>query len=82
MPLMKSQKSSNCSNEFQSKVGGFRESVGEPFYASQSLFQSLDDGLIAMFLLFSGTHVEKSTENIGELLVNNPTALKQYLVKR
>ena len=25
MPLMKSRKSSNCSDEFQSKVGGFRE---------------------------------------------------------
>ena len=41
MPLMKSRKSSNCSDEFQSKVGGFRESVGEPLISVKAFVKAL-----------------------------------------
>ena len=41
MPLMKSQKSLYCSDEFQSKVGGFRESVGEPFISVKAFVRAL-----------------------------------------
>ena len=41
MPLMKSQKSSNCSDEFQSKVGGFRESIGEPLIFVKAFVRAL-----------------------------------------
>ena len=41
MPLMKSRKSSNCSDEFQSKVGGFRESIGEPFRSVKAFIKAL-----------------------------------------
>ena len=40
MPLMKSRKSSNCSDEFQSKVGGFRESVSEPLISVKALMMA------------------------------------------
>ena len=40
MPLMKSQKSLYCSDEFQSKVGGFRESV-EPFISVKAFVRAL-----------------------------------------
>ena len=41
MPLMKSRKSSNCSDEFQSKVRGFRESVGEPLIFVKAFVRAL-----------------------------------------
>ena len=41
MPLMKSRKSSNCSDEFQLKVGGFRESVGEPLISVKAFVKAL-----------------------------------------
>ena len=41
MPLMKSQKSSNCSDEFQSKVGGFKESVSEPLISVKAFVKAL-----------------------------------------
>ena len=40
IPLMKRQKSSNCSDEFQSKVGGFRESVGEPLISVKAFMMA------------------------------------------
>ena len=41
MPLMKSQKFSNCSDEFQSKVGGFRKSVGETLISVKAFVKAL-----------------------------------------
>ena len=41
MPLMKSQKSLYCSYEFQSKVGGFKESVSEPFISVKAFVKAL-----------------------------------------
>ena len=70
MPLMKSQKSSNCSDEFQSKVGGFRESVSEPLISVKALMMaSMPCSSSSPALML------KSRENIRELLGNNPTAL-------
>ena len=41
IPLMKSRTFSNCSNEFQLKVGGFRESVREPLISVKALVRAL-----------------------------------------
>ena len=41
IPLMKRRKSSNSSNEFQSKVGGFRESVSEPLISVKVFVKAL-----------------------------------------
>ena len=39
MPLMKSWKSLYCSDEFQSKVGGFKESISDPLCLSKPLLE-------------------------------------------
>ena len=74
MPLMKSRKSSNCSDEFQSKVGGFRESVGEPLISVKAFVKAL---MMASMPCSSSSPalMLNSRENIRELLGNNPTAL-------
>ena len=41
MALMKNQKSSHCSDEFQSKVGGFKESISEPFISAKAFVRTL-----------------------------------------
>ena len=74
MPLMKSLNSSYCSDEFKSKVGGFKESVSEPFISVKAFVRAL---MMATYPCSSSSLalMLNSRENIYELLVNNPTAL-------